>query len=230
MVRKDYCVIGLGRFGAAVIDTLVKEGHTVMVLDEDREKINAFSSIVSYAATLDSTDDSALKAVGVKDMDHVIVAIGNDIESSIMTCALLLDLGVKNITAKAVSSRHERVLRALGVKNVIRPEIQSGHRTAIQIVHSFFGEFVTISEDHSIVQIELTNDQITNRALKDVNLRKEGVNVVAVNRSGDLFIPSGEDKLKLGDILIIIGQNADIARLENFLNTNSSVSNSNFNK
>jgi trk system potassium uptake protein TrkA len=221
MRKHDYCVIGLGRFGTAIIETLVAEGHAVMALDKSRELINNVAPVVAYSAALDSTDDEALVGVGIKEMDHVIVAIGNDIEASIMTCALLLDLGVENITAKAVNSRHERVLKSLGIKNVVRPETQSGRRTAIQIMHSFFGEFVSVSKDHSIVQIELKNEALTGIELKNLDLRDKGVNVVAINRKGKLSIPTGESKLDLGDILIIIGENFDITAIEGYIyNTN----------
>lgn len=217
MAKKDYCVIGCGRFGKAVIESLVKEGHSVMALDADREKVNAMAQQVSYAATLDSTDEDALKAIGIQDMDHVVVAIGSDIESSIMTCALLKELGIKNITAKAVSGRHARVLLKMGINDVVRPETESGRRTAVRIMHSFLGEFISVSTEHSIVQIKLENRDIVGIKLADLSLREKGINVVAVKKGDSVEIPTGEVTFELGDIIIMIGKNTDIAKAETYL-------------
>lgn len=217
MEKKDYCVIGCGRFGKAIIETLVKEGHSVMAIDSDREKVNAMAQTVSYAATLDSTDEEALKAIGIQDMDHVVVAIGGDIESSIMTCALLRELDIKNITAKAVSGRHARVLLKMGVNDVVRPETESGKRTATRIMHSFLGEFVSVSQEHSIVQIRLENRDIAGVKLIDLSLRDKGINVVALKRENVVEIPTAETTFALGDIIIMIGKNTDIAKAETYL-------------
>lgn len=217
MAKKDYCVIGCGRFGKAVIESLAKEGHSVMALDSDREKVNAMAQQVSYAATLDSTDEDALKAIGIQDMDHVVVAIGSDIESSIMTCALLKELGIKNITAKAVSGRHARVLTKMGINDVVRPETESGKRTAVRIMHSFLGEFISVSSEHSIVQIKLENRDIVGIRLAELSLREKGINVVAIKKGDSVEIPTADIAFELGDILIMIGKNTDIATAETYL-------------
>src|SRR3989304_10315945 len=129
---RQVAVIGLGRFGYGVAETLVKKGCEVLAIDNDTAKIEAVSDFATYAVECDATDEKALKAVSTQNVDAAVVSIGEDIEASILIVMALKQLGVKQIFAKAVTPTHGKVLEKLGVSRVIYPERDA----AIRLAHS----------------------------------------------------------------------------------------------
>ncbi len=111
--EKEFAVIGLGRFGGSVCRTLSEQGMEVLAIDVDEEKVNEYASIASQAVVADSTDENVLKSLGIRNFDHVIVAIGDNIQASILTTLILKELGVEKITVKATNDYHEKVLKKL---------------------------------------------------------------------------------------------------------------------
>jgi trk system potassium uptake protein TrkA len=122
MKMKQYAVIGLGRFGSSLAKELINEGVEVLGIDRDEEVVNEMADVLTHAIVVDSTDEEALRSIGIRNFDCVIVAIGDDIQASIMTAILLKEMGVGTVVAKALSELHGKVLERLGVDRVIFPE------------------------------------------------------------------------------------------------------------
>ena len=119
MTRRSFAVIGLGRFGSAMANTLVELGQDVIGIDSDDDRVRRLADVVSQAVQLDATDLRALKEVGVQDVDVAVVSIGENIEASLLVVMQVMELGVKQLIAKAVTPLHGRILQKLGVKRVI---------------------------------------------------------------------------------------------------------------
>jgi trk system potassium uptake protein TrkA len=143
MLKKDYCVIGLGRFGKEIATQLNKMGKNVMVIDKDANLIQKASKVHDVAITCDASDINSLAETGVANIITVIVAI-NDIESNIMVCANLKELGVKDIIAKAINKVHKRVLKTMGITRVVIPEIEIADRIAFQALFNIGVDIVNI--------------------------------------------------------------------------------------
>lgn len=122
-MNQEYAVIGLGRFGSSICKELSNEGMNVLAIDIDEQKVNEFKDIASYAVIADATDEQALKDIGIKNFDHVIVAIGENIQASILTTVILSEMGVKKITVKAQNDYHEKISQKIGAHQVVHPNV-----------------------------------------------------------------------------------------------------------
>lgn len=217
MARKSFAVIGMGRFGQSVVEELIKREVDVLVIDKDPERIAKMSKIATHAVTLDTTDVQALKEVGISSIDHVIVAIGKDLQSSILTTLILKDLGVAKVTVKVQDSNHEKVVDKLGADEIIQPEQQSGKRLASKIVSDNILDYIDLNESHSFIVVNVTS-KIIDSTIINLDVRnKYGINVVAIRRNGDIIIPSADDVLNENDQLLLVGKNDDLNKFNNWL-------------
>ncbi|MEI3598842.1 MULTISPECIES: potassium channel family protein [unclassified Oceanobacillus] len=214
-MSKDYAVIGLGRFGGSICRELSKEGKQVLAIDIDEAKVNEFKNIASHAVILDSTDEESLKEIGIHNFEHVIVAIGDSLQASILTTVILTDLHVERITVKAQNDYHEKILRKLGVDRVIHPERDMGRRIAQNIISNNILDFLDLSDDHSIVEVK-TGKKMIGKSLIDLDIRANfGCNVMAIKSGETIDVsPSPEYVFKPDDILLVIGSDDDIHRFE----------------
>ena len=121
MRRKEFVVIGLGRFGGSICRELSNLGMSVLAIDKNEELVDNYADLVTEAVVADTTDESVLKNLGIRNFDHVIVAIGDDIQSSILTTLILKEMGVKKVTAKALNEYHEKVLKKIGADQIVHP-------------------------------------------------------------------------------------------------------------
>lgn len=217
-MKREFAVIGLGRFGGSICRELSMEGMNVLAIDADEDKVNEFKNIASYAVIADSTDESALKELGIKNIDHVIVAIGDNIQASILTTVILTDLGIKKITVKAQNDYHEKILKKIGADQVVHPERDMGKRIAHNIISSNILDYLELSDDHSIVEVK-AGERMLGKTLVDLDIRANyGCNVVAIKRGKDINVsPSADDALEVNDVLIVIGSDRDISRFERHL-------------
>lgn len=218
MMSKDYAVIGLGRFGGSICRELSREGKQVLAIDIDEAKVNEFKNIASHAVILDSTDEESLKEIGIHNFEHVIVAIGDSLQASILTTVILTDLHVERITVKAQNDYHEKILRKLGVDRVIHPERDMGRRIAQNIISNNILDFLDLSDDHSIVEVK-TGKKMIGKSLIDLDIRANfGCNVMAIKSGETIDVsPSPEYVFKPDDILLVIGSDDDIHRFEKHL-------------
>lgn len=214
-MKKEFAVIGLGRFGGSICRSLAEEGMGVMAIDKDENRVNDYSMIASHAVVGDSTDEKVLKGLGIRNFDHVIVAIGDDIQASILTTIILKELGVKNITAKALNDYHEKVLIKIGADHVVHPERDMGKRIAHNMISNSVLDYLELSDEHSIVEI-VANARIDGNSILDLDIRaKYGITIVAIKRKNEIIVsPQANEVIHENDILIVIGADVDINRFE----------------
>ncbi|MFQ5456484.1 MAG: potassium channel family protein [Nitrospirota bacterium] len=223
---QQYAVIGLGRFGYSVVETLIKKEQEVLAIDIDSGKVEAVSDFVTYAVQCDATDESALKAISAQNVDVAVVGIGEDIEASILIVMTLKELGIKNIIAKAVTPIHGKVLANLGVTKVIFPERDVGIRLAHSLIAPNILEYLELYPGHSIMEIPVPK-KLSGRNIKETQIRSiYGVNIIAIRKKvmkkdkdgikrEDIFNfnPSAEDVIEKDDIMVVIGKEEDLDRL-----------------
>lgn len=212
-MKKEFVVIGLGRFGGSIVRELIHQGAQVMAIDKSSERVDEFASIATQAIAADTTDESVVKSLGIRNFEHVIVAIGENIQASILTTLILKDLGVEKITVKAQNDYHEKVLRKIGADFVVHPERDMGIRIANNMLSNTVLDYLELSDEHSIMEIK-ANDAIAGHSIMDLDIRAQyGINIVGIKRGNDIIVsPQASEKILLGDIMLVIGADADINR------------------
>lgn len=213
--KKTFAVIGLGRFGRSLCEELVRQNVDVLAIDVNEDTVKSIQNIVSHSIIIDSTDEEALKNIGIKNIDHVIVAIGDNVQSSILTTLLLKDLGVKEITVKATNEYHAKVLEKIGADNIVHPEKDMGKRVARKVVSDYILEYLELSDRYSLIEIR-AEGSVIGKTLTELDIRRKfDVNISVIKRAGKVFVPLGTEKIENGDVLIIVGDNKDIQKFEN---------------
>ncbi|MGE3842757.1 MAG: TrkA family potassium uptake protein [Vicinamibacterales bacterium] len=224
MTTRSFAVIGLGRFGAAMASTLVELRQEVIGIDNDEERVQSMADLVSQAVQLDATDERALRAAGVQDVDVAVISIGENIEASLLVVMQVKDLGVTTIIAKAVTPLHGRILERLGVTRVIYPERDMAVRVAHSLAVSNVTDYIELSKDFSIVDLPAPKDWV-HKTLKELALRPRfGLTLIAIKRpsqTGDGEItniaPSADDEIMDRDVLTLLGGNDRLAQLDRLL-------------
>jgi len=224
MARRSFAVIGLGRFGSAMSKTLVDLGQDVIGIDHDEERVHRMADVIRHAIELDATDDKALRAAGVQDVDVAVVSIGENIEASLLVVMQLIELGVDQVVAKAVTPLHGKILQKLGVTRVIYPEAEMAVRVAHSIVVPNVLDYIELSRDFSIVEIPTPADW-AGKSLKELALRpRYGLTLIAIKRktgTGDGEItnvaPAADDIIQAGDTVSLLGDNDRLAQLDQLL-------------
>lgn len=220
--KKDVCVIGIGKFGQAIVEQLIELRTHVLAIDQDERNLIQVSRITDTAIA-DGADIEGLKALGIDKFRTVIVANSNNIE----IVAALMEMGVKHIIAKANSVRHERVLKQVGVDVIVRPEAEAGVRTALIATNSNFIKYSEllqeIGDGYAIGSTVVNDLHWTDKQLKDLNFAKLGVNIVSIKTGSKVQIPSGATKLRVGDLVTIIGKIENITKAFAELNDEGST-------
>ena len=216
MSKQQYAVIGLGRFGISVARRLHEAGQEVLGIDVNEERIDDAELYVTHAVIADSTDEKALAAIGIRNFDCVIVAIGNDIQSSILTVMILKDLGVKKVIAKALGKLHGKVLDRIGADWIVYPERDMGERVANQLLSPNMLNYIELSKEYNIEEIMIP-ERMAEKSLRELNIRaKYNVSAIAVFRDGNIIIsPSPDELIHKGDLLVMIGNREDLAEFAN---------------
>lgn len=215
MGKKQYAVIGIGRFGTGVASTLVNGGNDVLAVDIEEERIQKISNLVTHAVVADTTDETLLKALGIRNFDVVVVAIGHDIQASVLTTLLLKELGVPFIVAKADNEHHGKMLAKIGADKVVFPERDMGQRIAHNLMSTNIIDYFEVGPDLGIIEVEAHGD-LVGVSLIESNLRADfGITVIAFRRNGHLTIsPSPSERFTEGDKIILVGDNAGIQKFE----------------
>lgn len=213
MKAKQYLVIGAGRFGSALATTLYDLGHEVVIVDSDEERIEEVMEHVTHAVILDATEEDALAKLGLSEFDQVIVAIGNDLEASILSIVAAKSLGAKNVLSKAANETAARVMVKVGADEVVRPEHDMGVRVAKQLASPTITDAFNLGENYEVIEYT-ARGKLCGR-LRDLKLANRfGVQVIAVNRQGKLEIsPPADFVIAPGDEVVIIGETRAIERL-----------------
>ncbi len=212
---KQFVVFGLGRFGQSVATSLAEAGYEVMVVDQSEEKVQEMSTIVTQAVQADATDQESLKELGIRNFDVAIVAIGKDIQSSIMTTLLLKELNVPYVVAKASTDSHKRVLEKLGADRIISPEQDMGKRLANNLIAGNIIDYIQLSHDYSIMEIAVLPEW-HGKSIAELDIRaKYGINIIAIERNRQIHVTPGPSYiLQEDDFIVIVGNNKSIQELE----------------
>lgn len=211
----DFIVIGLGRFGKGVATTLYSMGKEVLAIDHRSNNVNALDGKVSTAVTADATSYEILHSLGAQNFDCAIIAIGDNLESSLLSAQICKELGVKFIIAKAQSEQHAKILKALGVDLVIFPEEFVGKKLASLLSKPGINELVDLTDDFKIFEMA-TPETWQNKKIEDLNIRKKyNISIVFVQRQKNIISPEADTVLLEGDTLIIAGERTKIAALAN---------------
>lgn len=205
-------VIGLGRFGGALAEELVREGTEVLAIDNRARVVESMAGHLTHVVTADATDIEALRQLGVPDFYRAVVAIGGDLEASILATSLLVELKIDDIWAKAISAQHGRILERIGAHHVVFPEHDMGERVA-HLVGGRMLDYLEVEENFAIIKTRPPKDFV-GLPLGETRLRsKYGITVVAVKREGEDFTYAATDTILLyGDVIMVAGKIADIER------------------
>ncbi|MCM3712752.1 potassium channel family protein [Halalkalibacter oceani] len=214
-MKKQFAVIGLGRFGTSVCKELYKLGHEVLAIDHQEEKVNDITPYSTHSVIANGTDEKALQSLGIRNFDYVIVAIGDDIQSSILTTLLLKELGVKKVWVKAQNYYHQRVLEKIGADRIVHPEQDMGIRLAQHITSEKIIDYIELSADYSIVEL-LATEKVAGKSLVELNVRAlYGCTILGIKRGEEINIaPVPTDQVEKDDVLIVIGHKNDLKRFE----------------
>lgn len=214
-MKKQFAVIGLGRFGSSVCKELYKLGHEVLAIDMNDDRVNAITKHATHAVIANATDENALNSLGIRNFDNVVVAIGDNIQSSILCTLLLKEMGVSQVWVKAQNHYHHRVLEKIGADRIVHPEKDMGIRIAQHLVSEKIIDYIELSNEYSIVEL-IASAKVANRSIIDLNIRAiYGCTILAIKRKEDINItPSPNEIIELNDILIVIGHKNDLKRFE----------------
>jgi trk system potassium uptake protein TrkA len=198
-------VLGLGRFGGAVAAELGRLGFEVLGVDGDEERVQYYTRLVTHVVQAEITSEEVLRQLGAGDINHAVVAVGSDIEASILATAALEDIGVRNIWAKAVTKAHGRILERVGAHHVVYPEHDMGHRVA-HMIGGRMVDWFQLDEHFAMVET-IVPSEVAGRTLADAGIRaKYGVTVVCVKPAGSPFTYATPDTvLNDGDVLVVAG-------------------------
>lgn len=218
-MRKQYAVIGLGRFGYSIAKTLAEYNCEVIAIDKDEDRVKKMSDFVTFAVQLEAMDEKSLRSVGLQNVDTAVVSIGEKLEASILVVMILKEMGVKQIIAKAVTRLHGKVLENLGVNKVVYPERDMAIRVAHTLIHPNIIDQLELSPEYSIIELPAP-DIFVGKSLTEMKLRSQyGANLIAIKRK---VIEDGVEKetwnvnpnptdvIHRGDLLVLVGRNKDL--------------------
>ncbi len=223
----QFAVIGLGTFGMKIIQTLTEYGSEVIAIDRDMNKVEMIKDKVAISLSLDSTDEVAMNATHIENVDAAVVALGEAQEEAILTTVILKKMGIHPIITRAANSLYAHVLKQVGADQVIIIEEQAGINLAKRILAPEIKEKISLTTGHSLVEIEARKDFI-GKTLKELDIRRNyGVNVIAIQKTvtkiddeGKVVhavelndLPGSDDIIQSGDVLVVVGNETDIEKL-----------------
>lgn len=205
-------VVGLGRFGTAAASALERSGHEVLAVEARGELVQEWSGQLTHVVQADATSEAAMRQLGAQDFDLAVVAIGTDIEASLLSASTLVDLGVEEIWAKAITPAHGRILQRIGVRHVVFPERDAGERVAHLLTGRLI-DFLEFDDDYAVAKTRAPR-RTWDRTLADSALRREhGITVVAIKRHGEEITHAQPDTVvQRGDVLIVSGPTDAVER------------------
>lgn len=222
MIHK-FAVIGLGQFGSSIARSLAYRGAEVMAIDIDMEHVDELKDDVAYAVALDATDDKALRAQNIQDMDAVVVAIGEDFEALLLTTVLLLEMRVKRLIARAANAHQRMILTKVGVTEILSPEDEVGRTVAEMLINPNIRSFLPLPDDYEIVEVN-TPKRVANRTISEIGLRERyNLNLITIKRMYEetrngqvqqvqhiVGVPKGDTVLYQSDVLVVMGKTHDV--------------------
>ena len=214
---KKFAVIGLGKFGFHVAKALFEDGNEVIAIDLDRNRIQEIDPYCTEAIVMDATDKERLKALGLENMDSVVLSAGSKISNSILICLHLQEIGVKKILAKALDDDHAKILKKIGATEIIRPEMAMAVRVARGLSTPNILDFIPLAEDYNLLQVDPPRAFI-GKTLRDLDLKaRYNVFVIAIKElvpENFVLVPPASFLIKDSDVLILLGKEQDISKIK----------------
>jgi len=213
--ERSFVVLGAGRFGQNVTKTLYASGHKVLLIDRNKDVIQAMKKYCTHTIVGDCLHENVLYSLKSSNLDVAIVAVGDNFEASVLASMMLKEIGVPYVIAKTKSDIHKRVLEKVGVDSVVFPEHDSDIRSEKNVTLNNFVDYMELSPDYSITEMDCL-DSWVDMSLDELNIRsKYGINVMAIIKNDHINVsPSAQDKLSAGDVLIVIGSEKDLSRIQ----------------
>lgn len=212
-----FSVIGLGSFGSNVAKTLYEMGHEVVAIDKEKSKVDDMKDAATHAVQMNAADKENLQAVGITDMDVVVVSLGPDMESSVLTTLYLKEMAVRRIVAKALTEDHAKILEAVGATEVIYPEKDMAIKTALRLSNPNILEYLPLISGLTVQEIAAP-EKFIGKSLKELDLRnKYDIQVMAIKGiipEKTTFMPKADFVIKDSDILIILGEEKQLKKLD----------------
>ncbi|MFP4266232.1 MAG: potassium channel family protein [Desulfonatronovibrionaceae bacterium] len=216
MARKEIAIIGLGKFGFFLAQSLVDLGHTVLGIDRRKDNVRRAQDVLTHVYEADAADKTALSQLGVADLSEVIISVGQSMEASILIALHLKELGECRIMCKAISEDHEKVLRKIEVDEIVFPERYAAAQLARKLAIPGLIDYLPFGEDVILREIEVNKWE--GKSLRQLDLTNEyNVQVVAIKRKGASrfsFVPQAKEELQKGDTLAVLGNEEDVNRLK----------------
>nr|WP_315022343.1 TrkA family potassium uptake protein [uncultured Aminipila sp.] len=214
MSIKQFVVFGLGRFGKSVATTLAENGCEVLVIDANENTVNEMADVVTYAVRADATETEVLKTLGISNFDAAIIAMGENLEASVMATIFVKEMGVPYVLAKAQNDLQGRILKKLGADMVVFPEKETGIRIANSLLMDNLFDTVELPVNYSMMELEALSEWV-GKSFHELNLRARlKINVIGIKRKNQLNInPDPDEAIKEEDVLILIGKNEVLNKL-----------------
>lgn len=214
MAKRQFAVLGLGRFGQKVAKELRMRDQEVVVMDKDEAKVNLIKDLVTHAYIGDMTDEGAIREANVQNCDVVVIGQSSNIEANLLGAQLCKELKVKQLVVKAQSTLHGKILDKLGVDMIVYPEQDTAVKLADKLTLRGVVDYMEITKEFNVIEMKAGRD-LDNRTLRELNLRKKfNVAVLAIRREAESIMnPDGETKLLEGDIIILMGKIDDLKKI-----------------
>lgn len=219
-MAKKIAVIGMGYFGSHLALELAGKGAEVLAIDDDLEALDEIKDRVALTVRIDTTEEKAIRSLGLKDFDAVVVGIGDDFEAALLTVARLQEIGIRRLIVRATTPTHERILQHLGVKEVVLPAVEAAERLGNSLMFEQVVESVAVSKYYTIIEVDAP-DHLIGRSVGDIDFPGQyGVSLITVRRSVSrsgfmglgrrvvdeiLGVPQAHTVIERGDLLILFG-------------------------
>ncbi len=225
---KQFAVIGLGRFGISVAQSLSEKGMQVIAIDKDGGKVKDAAEFATRALELDATDKNDLSNAGIENVDAAIVGIGKDIASSVLITLILKEIGIKEVISKALDPLQGKILQKIGAERVVYPEKEMGIKLAESLISPGIFEYIKLSSSHTLIEVDVPKN-FEGKTLGNLGINtKYGVQIVAIKRkimqtdktgkvgfSEKIIVaPSADDGLINGDRFVLLGENKNIEKIK----------------
>jgi len=215
---KSFAVIGIGQFGRSVVEELIDLGMDVVAIDKDEQAIKRISNILPTSYVADSSDEQALRELGIKDVEYAIVSFGSNQEASVLTTVLLKDIGVSHVIVRVDDDSYIPIMKKLGATEVITPQRAAGQALANRLGNDDYKDFYKLDDKYSVVSISV-NPGFVPKQIKDMNSKNlYGVNIVLIRRKNQSFVPGGNDSILPDDTIFVVGTNKEVKAFRESIN------------
>lgn len=213
MTKRQFAVLGLGKFGSSIAITLANAGYEVIAVDRNEENVQEIADVVTYALRADVTEPGVLKNIGVRNVDAVVVAMSDNMEGSVMATILAKEEGAPYVLSKAGNEMHGTILEKIGADEVIYPEKAMGARIAKKLISGKFLDLYELTKSFSIIEIKVP-ERWENKTLRELSLRKKGINIIGMIEGDKVTVSIDPDlPLPVGETLIIVAQNEILSKI-----------------